>query len=398
MRVCMLAYSFYESDTRVMQYATALAERGDTVDILALRREGSRAFEVINGVNVHRIQLREINEQGRLDYLVRILKFLFVSTYILTKRHLTKPYQVIHVHSVPDFLVFAAVIPKLLGARLLLDIHDILPEFYASKFGAATGSLLFKVLVLVERLSIAFSDHVIIANHLWQTRLVSRSVRAGKCTAITNYPDPRIFYARPQHSSEGKFIIMYPGSLNRHQGLDIAVRAFSLVATEMPGAEFHIYGEGPDKPALMRLAAELGLIDRVLFHNYLSTEEIAKVMSSADLAVVPKRASSSFGNEAASTKIMEFMSVGVPVIVSRTQIDTFYHDDSMVKFFESENEEDLANSMFLLWRSPELRKNLVMGANRYIERNRWEIKKQAYLSLLDHLVPPSNVTVNIVNE
>ena len=48
----------------------------------------------------------------------------------------------IHVHSVPDFLVFAALVPKLLGARIILDIHDILPEFYASKFGASKDSRL----------------------------------------------------------------------------------------------------------------------------------------------------------------------------------------------------------------------------------------------------------------
>jgi len=385
----MVTYSFYATDTRVMQYAKALVERGDTVDVLALRMEGSPAFEAIDGVNVYRIQLRKINEKGQFDYLVRILHFLIVSAFVLTRKHIAKPYQVIHVHSVPDFLVFAAAIPKVLGASVILDIHDILPEFYASKFGAATNSILFRLLVLVERLSIAFSDHVIIANHLWWERLVSRSVRAEKCTAITNYPDPQIFYPRAKQSSPGKFVILYPGSLNRHQGLDVAVRAFSRVANRIPGAEFHIYGEGPERPSLIQLALELGLTDRIIFHDKLFAKEIAEVMSQADLAVVPKRASSLFGTEAASTKIMEFMAVGVPVIVSRTKIDSFYHDDSRVKFFESENEEDLANAIFLLWRSPELRAQLVEGANRYIECNRWEMKKQEYLALVDQLNAPA---------
>jgi glycosyltransferase involved in cell wall biosynthesis len=398
MRICMVTYSFYDLDTRVIQYAQALTARGDTVDVLALRREADPYFEVVNGVNVYRIQLRNVDERLKFDYLFRILRFLFASAAVLAKRHFSKPYDLIHVHSVPDFLVFAAVVPRLLGAHVILDIHDILPEFYASKFGAASDSLLFRILVWVEKLSIAFSDHVIIANHLWQERLVSRSVPPGKCTAIVNYPDPRIFFPRAKRPGDGKFFILYPGSLNHHQGLDVAIRAFARIAEQAPTAEFHIYGEGPEKPSLVRLTDQLGLAGRVIFHGLRPAAEIAGVMAEADLAVVPKRASSPFGNEAASTKIMEFMAVQVPLIVSRTKIDTFYHNDSRVKFFESENENDLASSILQLWRDPELREHLVAGATQYIEQNSWQVRKQEYLSLVDHLGAPTAVAHNAASK
>ncbi|MBZ5641969.1 MAG: glycosyltransferase family 4 protein [Acidobacteriia bacterium] len=392
MKVCMITYSFYEGDTRVIQYATALAGRGDLVDVVALRQEGDARFEVLQGVNVHRIQERKVNETSQFMYLFRILRFLFASALLLTKNQFSKRYDVIHVHSVPDFLVFAAIVPKLLGARVILDIHDILPEFYASKFGATKQSLLFKSLVWVEKLSIAFSDHVIIANHLWYDRLLSRSVEAGKCSVVINYPDPKIFAPRAKRPADGKFIILYPGSLNHHQGLDVAIGAFARVAEEMPGAEYHIYGEGSTKPALIQLASDLGMADRILFHDALPTEEIAEIMAASDLAVVPKRASSGFGNEAASTKIMEFMSLGVPLIVSNTKIDTFYHDATRVRFFESENEADLGEAMLELWSDPDLRAQLAAGASQYIEQNSWTVRKQDYLALVDGLHRPEQAT------
>jgi len=395
MKVCMVTYSFYEGDTRVIQYATALAERGDLVDVLALRREGDPRFEVLRGVNVYRVQARKVNEKSRLMYLYRILKFLFASAIVLTQKHLSKRYDVVHVHSVPDFLVFSAIVPKLLGARIILDIHDILPEFYASKFGASPDSFLFKCLAWIEKSSIAFSDHVIIANHLWHDRLVSRSVAADKCTVVINYPDPQLFAPRAKRPADGKFILLYPGSLNHHQGLDVAIRAFARVADKMPGAEYHIYGEGPTKPALIELASDLGLTSRVIFHNFLSTAEIAAIMATSDLAVVPKRSSSAFGNEAASTKIMEFMSLGIPLIVSNTKIDTFYHDHTRVRFFESENEADLAEAMLELWRDPELRAQLIAGASRYIEQNSWTVRKQDYLDLVDRLHIPAQVAQRV---
>lgn len=386
----MITYSFYESDSRVQHYAMALRQRGDVVDVISLRREGQPEKEIKDGVNVHRIQLRTVNEQGHWAYAFRILRFCLHSAIVLAKKHLRCPYQLVHVHSVPDFLVFAAVIPKLTGTPVVLDIHDILPELYASKFKVRCDSYLFKLLVFVERASGAFSDHVIIANHLWYQRLISRSVRAQKCTVILNYPELRIFYPRPKSRDDGKFIILYPGTLNWHQGVDIAIRAFSKVEREIPGGEFHIYGEGPARSFLKDMSKQLELDGKIVFREFLPMEDIAKVMANGDLAIVPKRASSPFGNEAVSTKIMEFMSVGVPVIVSKTLVDSYYHDEQTVAFFESENVDDLADRILLLVRDRALRTQLVSNAAKYVEVNNWDVKKREYLDLIDSLVKHEN--------
>jgi hypothetical protein len=177
MKACMVAYAFYEGDNRVRRYAESLVQRGDQVEAIALRRPGQAAYEVIRGVQVYRIQERSINESGPLSYLVKLLLFFFRSTALLAWRHLHTPYGLIHVHSVPDFQVFSTIVPRLLGAKVILDIHDIVPEFYAGKFNVSEKSLVFRALLLVERLSIAFSSHVIIANHLWETKLLQRAVR-----------------------------------------------------------------------------------------------------------------------------------------------------------------------------------------------------------------------------
>jgi glycosyltransferase involved in cell wall biosynthesis len=385
MKICMLVYAFYESDTRVLQYAKLLAARGNIVDVIALQREGAPEIEVLDGVNVHRIQKRNVNEKSRFAYLFRMMRFLLVSAAFLAKRQFSQRYDVIHIHSVPDFLVFAAAIPKILGAKIILDIHDILPEFYASKFGVSRDSWVFKAMVGIERVSVLFSDHVIIANHLWRNRLISRSVRAEKCSVFLNYPDPAVFRRNTAMPTNGKFLILYPGTLNVHQGVDVALRAFAQIASELPDAEFQVFGEGPAKPELMRLRDELGLSSRVQFHSFLPVCKIVKIMSTAHLAIVPKRASSEFGNEAASTKIMEFMALGVPIIASRTKIDTYYHNDSRIRFFESENEADLARAIIELHNDPQLRAKLATNASVYVEQNNWKQEGQEYLKLVTSL-------------
>jgi len=383
-RVCMLAYTFYESDPRVMRYAEALAERGDEVDVIALRRETRGPSDRIHGVRVFRIQKRVLNEKRKLSYLFRILLFFLRSLIFLGRKHLQKRYDVVHVHSVPDFLVFAALLPKLTGAKVILDIHDLLPELYASKFKTREDSLTFRLLLGVERASTAFADHVLIANHLWQEKLLSRCLQDGKCTVVLNVPDRTIFARRERPKQNDEFIVMFPGTLNWHQGVDIAIRAFRHVKDQIANAEFHIYGEGASKEALVRLIQELGLEGCVILRDPLPLREIASVMANADLAVVPKR-KDSFGNEAFSTKILEFMALGVPLIVADTDIDRFYFDDSVVKFFHSGDEKDLARCMLQVIRDSELRKRLVRNALEFIERNDWATKKGEYLDLVDCL-------------
>lgn len=385
LRVCMVAYTFYDADNRVKRYAESLARRGDQVDVVALQRGDQETVGFHNGVRIYRIQKRTVNEKARITYLWRLLAFLARSFRLVTSNHLRTGYDLIHVHNVPDFEVLAAIIPKITGAKVILDIHDILPEFYASKFNARRDSAIFKLLWGIEKISCALSDHVIVSNDLWSERLVGRSVKPSKCSTILNYPDASIFRFAVNGKPRDRFTLLYPGTLNWHQGLDVAVKAVSLVREQLPQAEFHIYGEGPERESLIKLAYALGVQDRVFLHGFVPIEEAANLMRGADLGIVPKRASG-FGDEAFSTKIPEFMALGVPVVASSTTIDRYYFDDSMIRFFESENAQDLANAILEMAFNESLRERLRKNAVEFAASLSWEVKQDIYLELVDKLV------------
>lgn len=383
-RICMVTYSFYESDNRVMRYAEALAARGDSVDVLALRgRNDQPVREELNQVNVLRVQKRiGKNERGKLAYLLRLLRFCFTTSLHLSWRHFLKPYDIVHVHNIPDFLVFSAWLPKLTGAKVILDIHDLVPEFYSSKFHTDHDSLWFKLLARFERWSARFADHVIVSNHLWYEKLLARSVSAEKSSVFLNHVDLRVFFRRQRHRRDGKLIFIFPGGLYWHQGVDIAIRAFKQVSAALPNAELHIYGQGSAKPQLVELAQSLGLEKQIQFFDSVPIAEIAEIIANADVGIVPKR-SDSFGNEAYSTKILEFMSQGIPVVASRTRIDQFYFNEDVVSFFESGNFDDLAHKMIAAVRDTDRRTSLVENAHEYVQRNNWQTKKLEYLQLVD---------------
>lgn len=386
MKICMLAYTFYENDNRVRRYAETLVGRGDEVEAVVIGKPGQPVYEVIKGVQVHRIQTRIIDENGPMSYLRKLMRFFFRSAWFITRRHWRAPYDVIHVHSVPDFEVFATLIPRLMGARVILDIHDIVPEFYASKFNLNHTAWLIRFLILIERISVAYADLVIISNHLWQQKLIARSARADKCMVILNHPDPSLFYPRLARKRDpDKFILCYPGTLIWHQGVDLAIEAVARLRKDIPGLELHIIGDGADREKLRKMIHQLQLQDRVFLKGLLSMEDVAEVMAEVDLGVVPKR-SDSFGNEAFSTKIPEFMSMGVPVIASRTKIDQHYFNEHIIQFFEAENVDDLAAKIRQLYESEPRRREISRQALEYARSNNWAVNKSQYLMVIDRLV------------
>lgn len=384
-RICMLSYSTYEGDNRVRRYAEALAKRGDHVDVIALSGGTTPlGTEEISGVTVHRIQSRDRNERHKWTYAWRLIRFFSRSFVILARRHHRIRYDLIHVHNPPDFLAFAALYPKLTGARLILDIHDIVPELFASKFTATQDGLYVRLLKTIEKKATAFADHVIVSNDLWQEKLVARAVPKEKASVFLNHVDPAIFYRRQRTRNDGKFIVLFPGCFQWHQGLDLAIQAFAGVRQRVPNAEFHIYGDGTEKSALVHLTERLGLTGSVKFFGFLPLDQIADVIANSDLGVVPKRANS-FGNEAYSTKIMEFMSQGVPVVVSRTKIDSFYFDDTVVQFFASGDIQSMTDAMMRAIEDKTLREGLIKHGYEYADRNSWDSRKKDYFDLVDSL-------------
>lgn len=387
-KICMVAYTPYARDNRVRRYAETLARRGDIVDMIGLTHDPGepRGREEMNGVGIYKIQHRAANERNKWMYAWGVLRFLWASSITLKRLHARHRYDVIHVHNMPDFLVFAAWYPKLTGAKLILDVHDIMPELFVSKFKANKSDPLVASLKGIEKVSVAFVDHVIISNHLWYDKLVARSVSAEKCSVFVNHVDPAVFYRRTRTRNDGKLIVIFPGSFQWHQGLDIAIEAFVHIRAKIPQAELHLYGGsgGNEGEELARLAAKLGLNDSVKFHGGVTLDQIPVLIANADLGIVPKRADS-FGNEAYSTKIMEFMSQGVPVVVSRTKIDRFYFDEKDVHFFTSGDSRAMANAMLEVIEDPHLRETLVARGYEYVERNGWDRKKNVYLELVDSL-------------
>jgi len=196
LRACFLYYQAFHS--LAYREAMALKEVGFDVNIVCLRsaRE-EKTYEDFNGLKIFRIQVRSAAEKNPITYFFRLMLFFVKSVFLVSYLQLKNRYTLIHVTSPPDIMVFAALLPKLLGARIILDIHDIGPELFMRKLNVSEKHPIITLLKYLERLSSAFADHVIVVTDLWRDRVVSRSVRPEKCTVLLNVPDDKIFTFHP---------------------------------------------------------------------------------------------------------------------------------------------------------------------------------------------------------
>ena len=381
----MLVFN-HSGDPRVRREAEALVDSGFSVDIIYLGRREEKKVDEYNGVHIFRIFLDQ-RRSNIFRYLWEYTIFMTVGFVRLSLMHLKKQYKVIHIHNIPDILILCAALPKITRAKVVLDMHEIMPEFFMQKYRLRRENIFIRILESLEKLSVRLADDVIVATPFIKKTVMQRSIHKQECTVILNLPDSKYFFwlDRSYEDSE-PFKIIYPGTLSEHHGIDLVIEAIeNIKSSNNISVELHIYGEGSEKQYLENLVCNYQLKNEIFFHSGVVWEDLTSIMLNMDAGIVPKR-DGIFVGEAISTKLFDFVAVGLPVIASRTPGDTLYFDDSMVTFFEPGNVEDLAACIIQLSQNPELRRVQAENARKVFEKISWERSKQTLVDIYNRLI------------
>jgi glycosyltransferase involved in cell wall biosynthesis len=379
-RIGLLRHAYYPEDPRVRREVEALDEEGYDVDVFCLRRPGEPGFERVGNVEVRRLPMRH-RRRGRLFYLFEYGTSFVLSAARLTVHGLRRRYDLVQVNTMPDFLVFAALGPKLQGVPILLDMHEVIPELYRSKYADKTNHIAVKVLTLVERLSARFATHVLTVSEATRDLIVGRSAHPERTTIVMNVADDRYFVPgrapNPQPDSRDPPTFVSHGTLVPRYGFDVAIEAMDVLAARHVNARLRIVGEGEHGPGLRELVTRRGLESRVEFVGHCPLAKIASILAAADAGIVSNR-SDVFTDLVLPTKLLEYVSMAIPAVVVRSPTISRYFADDEVFYFDSEDPEDLARAM---------------GARAMAERTRerfrrehsWEATRATYLSIVERL-------------
>jgi glycosyltransferase involved in cell wall biosynthesis len=367
---------------------------GHEVTLICALDKGEPRFERQGQLVVRRLPIQDEQAKGAFRYLFEVGAFFLMATVLAGALHLRRRFDVVQVNSIPDTLVFSALLPRLLGARVLLDLSECMPEFFATKFKTGLNHPGVRLMAWLEQASIGFADFAITCTDQMREAFVARGAPRSKIEVVLNSADeelfdPERFPPRPRES--GNFVLICHGTVVEHYGQDTTVQAVALLKDEMPELRLEIYGgpggRGSYVETLQSMAKDLGVEDRVSFSGgWAPMEDLLGAIAAADAGIVAMKRDP-FRDLTQCNKMYDFISMRKPALISRTRSVEECFPEECFQYFESGDAADLARAIRELYADPALGERLVERAASVNEPYRWPVQRKRYLDAIERLLP-----------
>ena len=388
--ILMIAYTHYENDPRVIRAAEAAIEGKFSVDVIALRRQGQLPVETVRGARVFRVQQR-YRGSSRPRYLLEYAKFFMRCAALSTRLFIRRRYKVIHVHNMPDALVFSVFVAKLFGSKVILDIHDPMPETYGSKYRSLANNAVSRMLRVQEKLSVAFADWTItVSDPVKDGILIKRGYRPETIGVVANFADDAVFKPLPYPAVEGKIHFVFHGTILERYGLGMLVEAVAQVRNR-DKIHVRIIGEGDFSATLIDLIRNHRVNHVIEFVNRVfPLHDIPKMLSDCHVGLVPLNVeASSVANFALPLKLVEYTCLGLPSITVRNAAIEHYFRPDECMFFNSGDAAALARIIDHVAEAPDCLYEYRKGLEEVRGRLLWSKEKNKYLAMIKNLADES---------
>lgn len=382
LRIGMVACSYYGSDARIRRAVDALVERGHQVDFFGLSEPGTKPSSRIGQVRLFHLPMSH-DRGGLARYAARYGSFFAWAAARLTWSHLRRRYDLIYVHNMPNFLVFTAIVPKLTGSKVLLDVRDPVPELLASIRRDRLPAWLSRLTRAEERVSLSYSDAVITVSEPMRSRVAGATTHPREVGVVMNLPDPGVFVPLSATPDPARRLV-YSGTIAHRHGVDLAIEALALLSDEAPDLQLRLIGEGPEVESLLSLAKSRGVSDRVEFLGLVPHHELPALLQGSAAGISPLRADG-FGALVFSMKVAEYIHLGLPVICADTRTMRHYFTDDEVVFFEADNAADLARAIRETLRDPEAAERRTARGRKVVERLDWPTQREELVRIIEGL-------------
>jgi glycosyltransferase involved in cell wall biosynthesis len=388
--ICMISQSPYPFDPRVRRQAEKLTSAGFEVDVICMPHENEPEVEDFgNGVTAYRVIRKNPGKESMVKYLLISARFFFLSFIKLQKLNRKRKYMMIQVHNMPDSHVFIALLQKIKGTPVILDIHDLTPELLTSKWDNNLSRKVKPLIAFVEKISCKFSNHVITVTEGCREILISRSAPPEKITLILNTANTSIFpfyKEREFRKIESNAKLLYHGTVAERFGLHIIIDAMPLILKTIPGSILLVHGkyDADYKDYLIKKITGLNLEYNVVLGDARTHEELYDIMKETDIEVVPYL-SNEYMNLSLSTKAFECAAAGLPIVATRLRTLNMAFNDNAVAYAEDQNIEDFAGKIIELCHNPEKRKQMTLNAYNAVLEISGDVMEERYLSLIEKI-------------
>ncbi len=387
-RLCMVLHGPYPvGEGRVANEARAALDAGWDVDIVAMRKPDEQRQEIVDGVSVFRLPLSHEWGGGAFAVAREYLGFTVLATAKVAALMRRRRYAVVQVHNPPDFLVLAALPPRIRGARVILDIHDFAPELFAMRFGSRRGFAMANGLMQgFEWLATRFANAIVTVHDPYRRALEARGVPAEKITVVHNSLDESLVPAAdvPQDKPDG-FRVVYHGTITPYWGVELLIEAAAQVIHEVPDLSLEIYGDGDALPSVRSRVEELGLSERVYLSGcFLPQPEVLKLVCAASVGVIcnlPEERNQT----AIPTKLFEYARLDVPIVAPDLRAIREHFSSREVRFYRAGSVEGLAEALRETAAFPADARARARAARKRYAEYAWPVSARRYVALLEKL-------------
>ena len=382
-RVCIVRQTdVYEP--MIQREAEAFVGAGYEVEVICMRHAERPREVVVNGVRISSLPSSR-HKGSKLRYAVDYVRFFALLVGTLAVRHLRRPYAVVQVNTMPDFLVFAAIVPKLLGSRVIAYMHEPSPELAETLFGPGP---IVRVLAIVEQMVLRFADHSIAVTEELKQRFVERGAAADRITVVLNCVDPGNMLAgwTPSLSEwQDGFTVVCHGSIEDRYGQTTIVEAARLLRDELPDLRVVLTGRGSRVGEMLDMIDEFGLQDMVRYEGWVDAGRLNDILDSADAGIVAQKASP-YSQLVHTNKMVDYWIFGLPVIAGRLRAVSAMYDDTVIEYFEAGTARSLADAIVRLHDDPERRAELARNGKLAHEAHGWAVERITYLAVYRSLL------------
>lgn len=336
-RVLIVSEHPYPDHATLRRNVAQVLDAGVIVDLLCLAGAKQQAA---GGLSVFQLRM-EHRRTGALRYLQEYLGFFawaFAKACVLSTRH---RYVAVLVDNPPDFLVFVSMIARWRGARVVLEMLELMPELTAARMKLERRHIVIRAARLIERAATRYADQLIVVSRQCQDILIARGAAARKMSILPNTP-PLVFPANGvSPSAQPTFLITHCSLVERY-GVQVAIRALALLRPRWPELTLQVLGEGEYKPELIDLARELGLEDRVVFRGFLPWPDAMAEIRKAAVGIVAIIADG-YGELLFPTKLLEYVEQEIPVVCARLPTIADHFPPDSLAYFDPSDATGLAD-------------------------------------------------------
>jgi glycosyltransferase involved in cell wall biosynthesis len=370
-------------DSRVWKEACSLRQNGYEVSVLCPKGKGhEQGYERLEGVHIYRHPMVP-EGNSPLGYIWEFACALFWEFLFSWWIFLRRGFHVIQGCNPPDDIFLVALPFKIFGVKYIFDHHDANPELYVSKY--EKKGFLYKVLVLLEKLTYHFSDVVIATNESYRQLAISRGglapedvfvVRNGPDlkTFVPVTPNPALKYGKP-------YLVGYVGTMSVQEGLDILLDVAEHIKNQgRRDVHFSCVGGGPGLAGLRLMAKTKNIEDTVNFTGRVPDQQLLEVLSTADVCVNPDKPCE-MNDVSTMIKIMEYMALGKPIVQFNLKEGRFSAGEASLYSNNGNQVADFADKILWLLERPEERARMgALGRRRVETELAWEYSVEHLLS------------------